>query len=514
MDQVNVEAQERRFAQLRAQAAAMGGPEKLEARRAQGVMNVRERVDFLIDEGSWRESGLFAKAIEPELQDVTPADGKVVGFGKIDGRKVAIIAYDFTVKGSSSSAINSRKMNHMKKAGVRRGMPVVFLGESTGVRMPWVMGGSGMSLMQDKTRFLRRREVPWVAAVLGSCFGSAAWHACASDFAVMRKGATFAVSSPLLVGMATAQTIDSEELGGWRLHSEVTGFADAVAETDEEALSLLQRFLSYLPSHAHQLPPEAPVPADSGSRVDEILSVLPDRPSEVYDVRRVIAIVFDTQSFFELKPRFGRSLVTGLCRLNGRVVGVIANNPRHLGGAIDADACSKATSFIVLCDSFNIPIVHLVDQPGFLIGAAAERRGIAGKVINWMNALSLATVPMVAIILRKSYGQAFVNMGAAGMGDEVAAWWSADVSFMDPRSAVRVVYGISETDDPELFQEKLLEMQRANSAYDLGAGYGVQEVTDPRATRDYLVATLEYAALDSSGGIGAHHLANWPTSYV
>ena len=497
---------------LAARARMMGGEDKLEKRRKDGQLNARERIDRLLDSGTFRETGLFGVSYIPEMRDSTPGDGKITGFGKIDGRRVGVVGYDFTVKGSSSSYTNNRKMAHVKDTGGKRGFPVVFLGESTGVRMPDIMG-EGMGMNFEGPRFLRTREAPWVAAVLGNAFGSAAWHACCSDFCVMRKGSVMAVASPRVVSMSLGREVTPEELGGWQVLAEHSGFADAMVDSDAQAIDTIRRFLSYLPTNNRQAPPAAPVPEGSDEAVKAILDLIPESASQVYDVRKVIRAFVDLDSFFEVKERYGRSITTALARLDGRTIGIVANNPLHKGGAMDADACSKATDFIVLCDSYNVPLVFLQDQPGFLIGPDAEKRGVIGRVINWMNALLQVTVPRISIILRKSYGRGFINMGGAGIADEIAAWWTAEVSFMNPRTAVMVVHGVKEEDDPERFRDLLAEMARNGGAYDLAAVYGVKEVLDPRETRDYLKETLEVHTLRLSGGVGQHRLSNWPTSY-
>jgi len=498
----------------RAKAMAMGGPEKLEKRRNSDVLNARERIDRLFDADSFRESGLFGVSYIKEMRDQTPTDGKVCGFGEIGGRPAGVVAYDFTVKGSSSSATSNKKMAHIKAMGAKRGFPVVFMSESTGVRMPDIMG-EGMGNTNEGPRFLRRREAPWVSCVLGYAFGSAAWHACASDFNVMRKGSVMAVASARMVSKALNREVSGEELGGWKVHAEHSGFADAVADTDEEAIDLAKAFLGYLPSHQNEPPPIAGVPKGSGKDADKILELMPESLSQVYDVRKIIRAVVDTDSFFEIKARYARSLTTALTRIDGHTVGFIANNPKFKGGVMDADGCTKATSFLVLCDSYNIPVVFLQDQPGFLIGPEAEKDGVIGKIINWMNAMLQTTVPKVSIIMRKSYGRGFINMGAGGTVEEVAAWWSADVSFMDPRSAVSIVHGIDEDDDPERFAELVEEMRAlGGSAYDLAAVYGVKDVIDPRETRAYLLDMLKIHRARLTGGVGQHLLSAWPTSYV
>ncbi|MEV0702843.1 carboxyl transferase domain-containing protein [Saccharopolyspora sp. NPDC050389] len=496
-----------------AQALAMGGERKLAARAEKGELNARQRVARLFDEGSFRETGLFAASPVEADRHATPADGKVTGTGDVEGRRAAVIAYDFTVKGASSGATSNKKMSHMKDLAARSGMPLVYLAESTGVRMPDAMGGTGLGQANDRTRFLRRRTNPWVSACFGYSFGSAAWHTVSSDFAVMRKGAVMAVSSPGLVSRATGQQVDGQDLGGWRVHSEVTGFADAVADTDEQAIDLVRRFLGYLPRHNGEAPPVAPVPAGSDGRGHEIHSIVPPERTKVYDVRKVIDVIADIGSVFPIKERFGKSLATCLARIGGRSVGIIANNPMFKAGAMDADTCTKATSFIVLCDSYNIPIIFLVDQPGFLIGINGERDGIVGKVINWMNALSLATVPKITVMMRKNYGQGYVNMGGAWTADSTVAWWTAEVSFMDPRSAVSVVHGINPEDDPELYERRLSEMAKESTGYDVARVYGVEDVIDPADTREFLINALRDNHLSRTGGVGEHQLSNWPTSY-
>ena len=329
----------------------------------------------------------------------------------------------------------------------------------------------------------------------------------------MRKGAVMAVASPRVVSMALGREVTPEELGGWQILAEHSGFADMVVDTDQEAIDAIKRFLGYLPTNNRQPPPVVEVPAGSDDAIKDILELIPESQAQVYDVRKVIRLIADRDSFFEIKERFGRSITTALVRIDGKSVGVIANNPQFKGGAMDADACSKATDFIVLCDCYNIPLVFLQDQPGFLIGPDAEKRGVIGKVINWMNALLQVTVPKISIILRKSYGRGFINMGGAGIADEIAAWWTTEVSFMNPRTAVTVVHGVKEEDDPEKYRQLLAEMSRNGSAYDLGAVFGVKEVLDPRETREYLKEMLDTHMLRLSNGVGQHRLSNWPTSY-
>ena len=248
----------------RAKALAGGGEEKYAKRKAAGILNARERIAHLVDQGTFLESGLFGSSgVYPEQEDETQTDGKLAGYGKIDGRDVCLVVNDFTVKGASTSSTNSKKIAHMKRAATERGMPFVTIGESTGARLPDAMGSRGMGLLlgNDNTQFRRLRESPMAAAAFGPAFGSSTWLMCQADFAVMHKGATMAVSSPRLVSMALGAKVDPEDLGGWRLHAEVTGLVDQVADKEEEVLDAIKKFLSYMPSHCMEAPPDAPVPA-------------------------------------------------------------------------------------------------------------------------------------------------------------------------------------------------------------------------------------------------------------
>ncbi|MBV6274322.1 methylmalonyl-CoA carboxyltransferase [Alcaligenaceae bacterium CGII-47] len=493
----------------------MGGETKLARRKASGLLNARERIEYFVDQGSYIETGMLGvSSVIPEDRQTTPADGKVAGFARVDGRQVGVVSNDFTVKGSSSSLTNMKKMGHVKRVATERGFPLVFFGESSGARMPDNMGSRGMGslLGNDPQQYVRHRETPWASAILGQCYGSSAWYACLSDFTVMRKGSTLAVASPALASLAIGQKVEPEELGGWKLHSEVTGLVDCVTDTDEEAIDLVKRFLSYLPSHNQESPPHAPVPEGSHEAAAKLPQILPENRRRVYEVRKVINAIVDQDSFFELKPRFGRTAVTALARLDGRTVGIVANNPMGKAGALDVPACEKITRFLVMCDSFNIPIIMLVDTPGFVIGIEGERMKAPGKIMNFMTALQMCSVPKLSVIMRKSYGQAYLNMGGGRNSDEVAAWPTAEVSFMDPTYSVQVVTWGREVD--QATQDKLrTEMERDSDVWGIAEMYAVQAVIAPQETRNYLIRMLEVHELRRTGGIGKHHLATWPTTY-
>jgi len=501
------------FEARRAKALAMGGADKLARRKKAGQLNARERIAALVDAGTFMESGLFGTSgVYPEQAAETPGDGKLAGYAKISGRDIALVVNDFTVKGASTSATNSKKVAHMKRTATERGMPLVIIGESTGARLPDAMGSRGMGLLlgNDITQFRRTREVPLATAVIGPSFGSSAWLACLADFTVMCKGATMAVSSPRLIEMALGEKVDLEELGGWRMHAEITGLVDQVVDTEDEMFAAIRKFLSYLPSHHREAPPDAPVPAGSGADMKGVFSLLPEKRTQVYDMKRVVKALVDMDTMFELKPRFGRSAVTALARLGGKSVGIVANNPLHRGGALDADACRKIVDFLVLCDSFNVPIVLLVDTPGFQIGTEAERAGAPGKIMNFMNAMTLVTVPKLSVILRKSYGRAYVCMGGGRHSDDIAAWPTAEISFMSPEFATTIVHGVK-PGDPD-FEARLTEIEQASDVWGLASVFAAQAVIDPADTRDYLIRMLEVYKLRLTKGVGQHLLRSWPTS--
>jgi acetyl-CoA carboxylase carboxyltransferase component len=502
-----------RFEMKRRAALAMGGVDKLARRAAAGVLNARERVAALADSGTFIESGLFGASANPADRDRTPADGKVTGFVKIDGRECGIAVNDFTVMGSSSGATNGRKIGHVKRVATSRGLPLIFLGESSGARMPDHMGARGMGslLGNDPTQYMRMRETPWASATLGYSYGSSSWYSVLSDFNVIRKGAVLAVSSPQLASLAIKEVVDPEAMGGWKVHAEVTGFADRVVDTDQEAIDAIKTFLSYMPSHHSEAPPERDIAPDSGEAMQGIAKLLPASRTQVYDVRAIIRAIADAGSFFELKARFGKVATTGLARLAGRSVGFIANNPLFKGGAMDTEACEKITSFIVLCDSFNIPIVMLVDTPGFSIGTEAERKRAPGKIMNFMQALQLCTVPKVSVILRKSYGQAYLNMGGGRNSDEVAAWPSAEISFMDPTFAVKIVHGL-EPGQPG-FDEAFAQMNQESEAWNIADIFAIQSIIRPEDTRDYLIRMLDVQRSRFSNGVGQHLMRAWPTTF-
>ena len=492
----------------------MGGEKKLAQRKAEGKLNVRERLDLLFDSGTFQEIGLFTHSILLDQAPQTPTDGKIIGTGLVNGRSAGTVANDLTIKGASSSSVNSSKMDYMRALSVKTGLPLIFLGESTGARMPDSMGAFAMVHGgNNPAQYMRLREAPWLTVLLGPCFGSSSFYSAMSDINVMLRSAMMGLVSPKVTELATGEKTPVEELCGSKLNAEVTGMVDAVCDTDEECIELAKRYFSYLPTHAQEPPPMAEVPAGSGADMKYIYDLVPEKRNRGYDMRLVLKTIFDINSFLELKADFGKPCITAFTRLGGRSVGVVATNPLFGAGALTVECCEKITSFLVLCDSYNLPILTFADNPGFSVGKEVERKKIMAKIINWMNALTLVSVPKITVFVRKIYGQAYLNLGGGKNSDHVVAWPSADISFMDPVTGINVVHGVRKEDDPERFEQLYKEFALETEPW-LAAGiFGVQDIIDPRTTRDYLINILKIQTKKASNGVGQHRLANWPTSY-
>ncbi|MFP4476688.1 MAG: acyl-CoA carboxylase subunit beta [Desulfatibacillaceae bacterium] len=498
---------------------SMGGPEKVERQHARGRLTARERLDLLLDPGTFLEVGLLDHSDVPGMEEKSPADSKIAGYGRIDGRRVAVSANDFTVLAATSSRVAGKKEGELKIQAARRGLPLIYLGEAGGARMPDIMGSTGLasfggggldSYLQIMSRV---RQTPMVTAILGECYGMPTWMACLSDFVVQVKGTAMGVSGPRVVGIALGEEVTDEELGGWQVHAEITGMSDRVADTEEECLGVIRQFLSYLPSHRDELPPRADVPENSGEGMEDILDLLPGQRNRTYDMHRILRRIADTDSLFPIKPLFGKSVITALSRVDGHTVGFVANQPLFNGGAMDTDGIDKVMSFLCLCDTFNIPLVFMHDIPGFLVGRTAERNRVAARVMNYMNALGLLTVPRISIICRKTYGMAFWNMCGSGCGaDFIVAWPTAEISFVDPAIAARVVFGGKDADE-EQRREFIDGMVRDSSPYGAAGLHYLHDVIEPAKTREYIMDALDICRESRTRGMSEHRLANWPTKF-
>jgi len=503
--------------QRKNRALDMGGGEKIAKIHARGGLTARERIDLLLDPGSFFEIGMLNHSDIGEMEQKTPADGKVCGFGAIDGRPVAISTDDVTVLAGSGGRVGMAKALRIQEIAKQKGMPIVHLGEAGGARIPDIQGSDGLSSMTFKAEMGRRvRQVPMVATIMGDCFGSPAWQAALADFVVQVKGSCLAVSGPRVLEMATGERVEMEELGGWKLHSEVTGQADRVADDERECLQLVRDFLAYLPSHAAELPPRVLTSEDAETRQAQLSGMVPIESNRGYDMHRVLRVIFDGERVFPVKPDFDRSVITALARLDGHAVGIIANNPSKLSGAMGPEGCDKCCAFICLCDSFNIPLIFVHDTPGFRVSKDAEAKRMPGKIINFIEALALATVPKLSLVVRKSYGMAYSNMAAPGMdADFYFAWPTADISFMAPEVAANVVHQrkIKAAPDPKQAWAAAVEEMRLGSTPWRAAGVGyLDDIIEPAQTRSVLIRALDLARNRGRGGKSERLLAAWPTT--
>jgi acetyl-CoA carboxylase carboxyltransferase component len=495
----------------REKALQMGGPAKVKRQHEQGRLTARERIARLLDPDTFLEVGMFNCSDVPGMEEKTPADSKIGGYGAIDGRTVAVVANDFTVLAGTSSRVAGRKEGDIKLQAVSRGFPLVYLGEAGGARMPDIMGSKGLASIGGGgyDTFLkmmsRVRKSPMVAAIMGECYGMPTWMACLADFVVQVKGSAMGVSGPRVLELAISEHITDEELGGWKVHAEITGNADRVAENDAECFTIIREYLSYMPSHCDELPPVKPVPKGSGSGMDRILELLPEKRNRVYDMNKILETIMDAGT------------LTALARIGGEVAGIVASQPYFNAGAMDTNGIDKVISFLVLCDSFNIPLLFFHDTPGFLVGKEAERNRVGARVMNFMNALGQISVPKIAIICRKSYGMAFWNMAGSGCGtDFLVAWPTAEMSFVAPEIAANVVFAGKLEDAPELLaqKEKLIqEMIKDSAPYPAAGMHYIHDVIEPTDTRDYIIRCLEICRDRRTGGVGQHRLANWPTKF-
>jgi acetyl-CoA carboxylase carboxyltransferase component len=484
---------------------AMGGPEKIARQHERGKLTVRERIDLLFDSGSFVEFGLLAHQQpirgQPTDPDGTPADGVVTGHGLIDGRQVWLIAYDFTVMAGSMGAVGEQyKASRVRELALRYRKPIVWLLDSAGARIQEAAGstfaGSGFLFYDQVTM---SGVIPQVAAMLGPCAAGTAYIPGLSDFVPMVKGtSSMSLGGARLVKAATGEDVTDHEMGGSHIHCYISGVGDNEVADDRECLDQVRRFLSYLPSNNQEQPPFA----DSGDPPDRLVEglekIVPASPRAAYDVRKVIRSIVDAESWFEIKPAWARNLVIGFARVAGHAVGVVANQPMFKGGILDVDAADKAARFIRLCDAFNLPLVYLVDVPGFMVGSEVEKQGIIRHGAKMLYATSEATVPKITVVMRKAYGAGyFVMCGKGYHPDLLVAWPFAEISVMGPEGAVNIIFNkqVEASDDPEATRRQLVESIREQISPYIAAGWAmIDDVIEPAETRRAIVRGLEQAA--------------------
>lgn len=489
------------IARRRETALAMGGRERIERQLGRGKMTARDRIGLLLDPGtSLDEIGLLAEArVERTTMEGrrTPADGVITGIGRVNARDVLVAAEDFTVMGGSVGYVGMQKRHRIIELARRGRLPIVWLFDGAGARAhEWVRagwaGGPHFAAMTELSGV-----VPMVAGVMGPCAGDPALMAAMCDFVVMVRGTSMlAVAGPPLVEPAIGVTVTPEELGGAELHTRASGVADNAVRNDRECLALIRRYLSYLPGNAWERPPRV-APADTTDPpADELLAIVPRASRQPYDMRRVVVLLVDRGSVTELKPDYARSLITSMARIGGDSVGIVANQPLHLGGAIDGPAADKLTHFIQLCDAFHLPLVFLTDVPGFMVGPESERSGTLRRGMRIAHALAQVSVPTVSVVIRKAYGMGAVAMCGHGGGQVLTLVWpSGEFGAMPVEGGVQAAHGSEMTTDDEREAMRQLYEQEGDP-FMVAASFNFDDLVDPRETRGRITTWLR-AVLDS-----------------
>ena len=489
--------------QKREEFLGMGGPERVERQHAQGKLTVRERLDLLFDQGSFTELSLLAhhQGGSPSMQGkFTPADGCVTGIGRIDGRRVAVIAYDFTVMAGSIGMVGELKATRLRELALRERIPVVWLIDSAGARIQEATGS-----MFARTGDLFREQVhmsgvvPQVAAMMGPGAAGTAYIPGLADFVPMVKGTShMALGGPPLVKAAVGEEVTAEDMGGSQVHTKVSGVADLEVADDRECLEVVRRYLGYFPSSNQEKPPVVGSEDPPDRRCEELYDIVPANPRQAYDVRRVIAAVADDGDFFPMKPEWAKNLVTGFAHFAGRPAGVVANQPMVLGGALDVNAADKAARLVWLCDAFGLPLVFLMDCPGFLVGSAVEKQGIIRHGAKMLFAVAEATVPKVTVVLRKGYGAGYYVMnGRAYEPDLIVGWPTAEISVMGPEGAVNIIFrkqieAAGDQDAQDAIRNQMVGVVRDQIGAYIAAGWSfLDDLIDPADTRSTIIRGLE-----------------------
>jgi acetyl-CoA carboxylase carboxyltransferase component len=476
-----------------------GGEERLAEQHKKGKLSARERMGLLLDEGSFNELDKFVthRSTEFGLDKSKPlGDGVVVGYGKVDGRLVYAYAHDFTVFGGSLGEALMRKITKVMDLALKNGAPIVGLNDSGGARIQEGVGGlAGVSEMFFRNT-MASGVIPQISAILGPCAGAAVYSPAMTDFVVMVKGiGNMFVTGPDVVRAVLSEEVTAEELGGAEVHSRQSGVAHFVAQNEYDCFRLIRRLLSYLPENNEERPPAIQT-SDPAERKDARLKeAIPDDPNEIYDVRDIIQMVVDEGEFMEVHSGWAQNVVVGLARLAGESVGVVANQPKVLSGSLDVDASDKAARFVRFCDSFNIPILTLVDVPGYLPGSDQEHRGLIRHGCKLLYAYCEATVPKVTVVLRKAYGGAYCAMGSKySKADINYAWPSAEIAVMGAEGATNIVFRkeIEKAEDKEEMRRMLAADYRSRFANPyVAASRGIiDEVISPENSRPKLIAAL------------------------
>jgi acetyl-CoA carboxylase carboxyltransferase component len=490
--------------QHRAQINQGGGAARIEAQHAKGKRTARERLACLLDEGTFQEIDPYMAHRHSDFGPAAlaaphPGDSVIVGFGKIDGRKVAVYAQDFTVLGGSFSEVQGQKVAKLMDMALDSGVPVIGLNDSVGARIQ-----EGVySLAAYSELFWRNTQasgvIPQISVMLGPCAGGSVYSPGLTDFVIMTRGLSHMfITGPDVIKTVTGEEVDVETLGGAQAHSSISGVAHFVADDEEDACQLTRRLLSYLPSNNVEAAPILHPIADPRPTAINLDTLVPLDPTEAYDMKLVIEQVFDPASFLEVHAQFAPNAIVGFARLNGEVVGLVAQQPIVLAGVIDIDASDKMARFIRFCDAFNIPLITFVDSPGFLPGLAQEHGGIIRHGAKIVYAYSEATVPKIAVITRKAYGGAYIVMSSKHIRtDLVFAWPTAEIAVMGAEGAVGILYGkdLKKFAGDVAAERARLEAEfreKFGKPYYAAASGHVDDIIAPNETRSRLIAALDF----------------------
>jgi acetyl-CoA/propionyl-CoA carboxylase carboxyl transferase subunit len=485
---------------LREEAALGGGQDRIDSQHEKGKLTARERIEYFLDDGTFREFDRLRthRSTNFGMQEQRLlGDGVVTGYGDVDGRRVYVFAHDFTVLGGSLGEVFAEKVTKVMDQAMDVGAPIIGLNDSAGARIQ-----EGVDSLAGFGEIFQRNVhasgvVPQISCIMGPCAGGAVYSPALTDFVFMvRDTSHMFITGPQVIETVTGEEVTFEELGGADTHTGTSGVAHQAVAEEEAALDQIRRLLSYLPSNNVEDPPRAD-PWDDPERADEELAeIVPDEPRKPYDVTNVIDRVVDEGSFMEIQGSFAPNVVIGFARMDGHVVGLVANQPRVNAGTLDIDSSEKGARFVRFCDAFNIPIVSFVDVPGFMPGTEQEHDGIIRHGAKLLYAYAEATVPLATVILRKAYGGAYIVMASRHLGTDVSyAWPTAEVAVMGPQGAVNVLYDdvLGDADDPEAIRNELINEYReefANPYTVADRGY-VDDVIEPPETRPRLIDDLE-----------------------
>ncbi len=486
----------------REKAKLGGGEEKIAVQHERGKLTARERLDLLVDPGTFVELGIHAgphfsqRAMEGKE---APADGVITGWGDVDGRPCCIAAYDFTVMAGSMGMTGELKVGRLREMALQKRMPFIWLLDSAGARIQEAAGslfaGSGHLFREEVTM---SGVIPLVAAMLGPCAAGTAYIPGLSDFVPMVVGqGAMALAGPHLTKAVTGEDISMEELGGAKVHCRKSGVGDLEVKDDAECIQAVKDYLSHFPSSCEQPPPLRPTEDPEDRMSERLLDIVPESSRQPYDMYELIREIVDDGEIFDIKPKFAKTLITCFARFGGRPAGIVANQPKQLGGILENDSADKAARFINLCDAFNIPLVFLQDVPGFMVGSKVEHAGIIRHGAKMLYAVSRATVPKVTVVVRKAYGAGYYVMcGKAYEPDLIVAWPSAEISVMGPEGAVNIIgrSAIEASDDPEKTRQEMLDTVKRNiDPYIAAHNAVIDDVIDPRETRPTIIRGLRMA---------------------